>query len=249
MKLENKKEKKVLRVSIISVVIILVIIIVGLLLLKYQVEGETNMPFKLSKIMVFSTAEGVQLEEPTTKWDMNIMQNNDIYLEITKNKNYKKTEIIDRIVLDNFQINKEPELGNIVIYRPATEENKTFTYSEDMEVNGQLVFEGNEKTNLKNLQIANQGGTIILRYTNKNISTYQSNEDDEVIHDGTLLNKTGINIKQVSTKVSFDITIYLVSEKSYKGTVTLELPAGDITKKGASHIEKKDCTDIVFKRQ
>ena len=248
MKLENSKGKRIVRISIIALVVILVITIIGLLILKYQVEGETNMPFKLSKIMVFSTAEGIQNSEPTAKWDMNLMQNNDIYIEITKNKNYKQKEIIDRIVLDNFKINKQPEVGNLIIYRPSTEENKTFTYSEDMEVKGELVFNGNEKSDLKNLQIANQGGTIILRYTNSNISNYQSN-DDEIIHDGTLLNKTGINIEQVNTNISFDITICLVSEKSYKGTITLDLPAGDITKEGLSHIEKKDCTDIVFKRQ
>lgn len=249
MKLESKKSKKIVRTSIISIIAILLIGIVSLLILKYQVEGETNMPFKLSKMIVFSTAEGIQKQEPTMKWDMDVVQNNDIYLEITKNKNYRKTEIIDKIVLDNFTIDKTPEVGSITIYRPEVDENKTYSYSEEMVVSDELVYTGSEKTDIKNLQIANQGGTIMLRYTNKDISAYQSNEDDEIIHDGTLLNKTGININQVKSQISFDITIYLVSEKSYKGTVTLELPIGDITQEGSSHIEKKDCTDIVFKRQ
>ena len=249
MKLENKKEKKIIQTSIIAVVIVLILVIVGLLILKYQVEGETNMPFGLSRIMVFCTAEGVQKQESTAKWDMDIMQNNDVYLEITKNKNYRQTEIIDCIVLDNFKVNEEPEVGSITVYRPSIEENKTFTYSDDMEVNEELVFEGSEKSDLKNLKVANQGGTIIFRYTNKDIANYVSNEDEQIIHDGTLLAKTGIDIEQVRVNVSFDITIHLVSERIYKGTITLDLPVGNIAEDGSSHIEKKDCSDIVFKRQ
>ena len=248
MKIESKKDK-IIKSSIISVVVVLLIIIIGLLILKYQVEGETNMPFSLSKIMVFSTAEGVQKEESTVKWDMNIMQNNDIYLEIVKNKNYRKTEIIKNIVLDNFKIVEEPKVGSITIYRPTIEENKTFNYSEDMKVEDRIVFEGSDKTDLKNLQIANQGSTIIFRVANQNISSYVSDEDDEIIHDGSLLTKTGINIDDIKYTISFDITINLISDKSYKGTITLEMPVGDIVQEGASHMEKRDCTDIVFKRQ
>ena len=249
MSLQSNREKKIIKISVIIVVIVLVLVIIGLLILKYQVEGETNMPFNLSKIMVFSTAEGVQKTEATAKWDMEVMQNNDIYLEISKNKNNRKTEIIDSIVFDNFKINKEPKVGSIKIYRPTSEENKTFSYAEDMEVTDSLVFKGAEKSNLKNLQIANQGATIILRYTNNGISSYISDQDDEIVHDGSLLSKTGINIDDVKCQIAFDITIKLLSEKSYKATITLDLPVGDITEEGSSHFEKKDCRDIVFKRQ
>ena len=249
MEIENKKQKKIIRIGVTTVVVVLILIIIGLLILKYEVEGETNMPFQLSKVMVVSTAEGIQKTDATLKWDMNVVQNNDIYLEIAKNKNYRQTEIIDRIVLDNFQINKEPEKGSLTIYRPTTEENKTYSSSEDMVITQELIYTGSEESDLKNLKVANQGGMILLRYTNKDISNYQSNEDDEITHDGTLLKKTGINIEQVKTQISFDITIYLVSEKSYKATITLDLPVGDITEEGTSHMEKKDCTDIIFKRQ
>ena len=40
------------------VIIILIIAVIALLVLKYEVEGEQNMPFKLSSIIVISNAEG-----------------------------------------------------------------------------------------------------------------------------------------------------------------------------------------------
>jgi len=249
MILQNKKEKKFIRISIICIIITLIITIIGILILKYQVEGETNMPFQLSKVMVISTAEGIRNEEAEMKWDMKVEQYNDIYLEIIKNKNYKQTEIIDKIVLNNFKINKTPQIGNIVIYRPDVEENKTYSNSSDMIVDEELIYEGNEEADLKNLKIANQGGMLLLRYSNENIANYQSDEDTEIVHDGTLLKKTGINIEEIKFQISFDITIYLVSEKNYKGTITLDLPVSDITEEGISHTEKKDCSDIIFKRQ
>ena len=92
----NKNMQKIIRMATIMFIAILILIIVVLLILKYQVEGEKNMPFELSKIMVISTAEGISKEENQTSWNLNIVQNNDIYIEISKNKNYKETEIIDK---------------------------------------------------------------------------------------------------------------------------------------------------------
>ena len=71
-------------------------------MLKYQVEGEKNMPFTISKLMLISNAEGVEKDEKSNVWNMDIMQNNDVYIEIMKNKNYKQQEIIESITLDNF---------------------------------------------------------------------------------------------------------------------------------------------------
>lgn len=58
----NKKLKKIVRLFIILFIIILIITIIGLLMLKYEVEGENNMPFELSQLVVVSTAEGIETE-------------------------------------------------------------------------------------------------------------------------------------------------------------------------------------------
>lgn len=79
--------------------VIILVIIIGIIL-KYQVEGEKNVPFYLAEMNVISTAEGVGNQEATEmRWNMNIFQNNDIYLKIAKNEIIKKQKKSKRLRL------------------------------------------------------------------------------------------------------------------------------------------------------
>ena len=63
------------------------------MMIKYEVEGETNMPYQLSKIVIIGTVEGVETtEKGKEKWNFDIYQNNDVYFYIDQNTaNVKKT--------------------------------------------------------------------------------------------------------------------------------------------------------------
>ena len=61
--MEESRKKEIIKAFVAITCIILVIIVVGLINFKYNIEGETNMPFTLSKITIVSTAEGVENEE------------------------------------------------------------------------------------------------------------------------------------------------------------------------------------------
>ena len=137
-------------------------------MLKYSVEGEENMPFEISQLIVVSTAEGIDTEGENI-WNFNLMQNNDIYLYISKNKNHEKTEIIKSITLDNFEIDNNPKIGKLVIYRPSSNAEKNFEYLEEYQINDKITYVGSEESNTKNLEIANQGGVIIFRICNDDI--------------------------------------------------------------------------------
>ena len=50
--------------------VILIFIIVGMIMIKYEVEGDKNMPFNLSKIMIVSTAEGDRMKKRKSKWNL-----------------------------------------------------------------------------------------------------------------------------------------------------------------------------------
>ena len=78
-------------------IVIIVAIIFGAMmwLLTYHEEGETNIPFKISKITIVSSTDGIQSDNSESQWALNVNQNNDIYLYIDKNKNYGKTELIE----------------------------------------------------------------------------------------------------------------------------------------------------------
>ena len=95
--------KKYIAIFVISIILITVVSII----IKYYVEGESNMPFEISKIMVISNAGGIQTDQTETKWNLNLVQNNDVYIDIIKNKNYKQEEIIDKVIIDNIQIEEK----------------------------------------------------------------------------------------------------------------------------------------------
>lgn len=245
---EKIKIKKAVKRSITLFIIVLILAIVGLVILRYNVEGEQNMPFNLSELTVISSAEGIKKEDSSeNKWNVDVCQTNDIYLNIKKNKNYKNTEIIKSIVIKNITIKDHPLIGNIEIYTPKGEE-KIYEYNEENKINDIIKYDGDTKSDINNFKISNQGGTIIFRIINKTGKTYSSNED-ELKHDGTLVNKVGIENNEIKFKISFDLVINLESELSFIGNVELELPIGDITTNGVTNLNRNNIKDIVFKRE
>lgn len=243
------KNKKIIKTSILISIVVIITAVVAAVMLKYNVEGETNMPFKLSRIIVISNAQGIQKENTENKWDLDLIQNNDIYLDITKNKNYKDTEIIDKIIIDNIIVQKQPVKGNVEFHRPNDKENGIYVSNEEYIINDKLEYISAEQTNIKETKISNQGGLILFRSINKNLGEYISNEDDEIKHDGTLLGKLGVLNEELKYDISFDIKIVLKSEKVYKANVKLELPIGNIVQEGTTNYEKTDLKDVIFKRQ
>ena len=163
------KIKHIVRFCIVVFILSLVITVICLLMLKYAVEGENNMPFELSQLIVVSTAEGIDTEAGENTWNFDLVQNNDVYIYISKNKNYKETEIIKNISLNNFKIEETPRVGKIQIFRPSKLENKIYEYIEEYKVNDEIKYSGSEFTNAKNLEIANQGGIILLRFCNNGL--------------------------------------------------------------------------------
>ena len=87
------------------------------------------MPFKISKLTIISTAEGVEENveensETQEKWNFNIWQNNDIYIDFQKREEYEGTEFIKSIIIQNIKITKQPEVGEVKIYMPNSEEGR-----------------------------------------------------------------------------------------------------------------------------
>ena len=245
--MEETRRKEKIKACIAIAVIVLAIIITGIISMKYYVEGETNMPFTLSKITIVSTAEGVENEGAQEKWNLSVFQNNDIYFSIEKNDNNKEDEIIESVSIENIQVLENPKVGQIKTYMPNSSDGRLFSYSDEYIVQeNKLTFKGASKSNSKTLEIGNQGGTAVIRLANTNIGTYVSNEDEEIKHDGSLLQKLNVQNEDVSFKVSFDVVINL-KNKSYVSNVVLDLPCeGDLIEQGTC---SKEITDkFVFKR-
>jgi len=245
----NRKEtiKNCIAISM----LIIIISIVAIIIIKYQVSGETNMPFNLTKITIISTAEGVQAEnieeQESTKWNLSINQSNDVYFFIDKNEEYKKSASLDNVTIENIKVSTAPVKGEIKTYMPNSAEGRRFVYDNSLLVNNKLSYTGAKASDEKNLEIGNQGGKALIRFANTNICTYNSNEDTEIIHDGTLIAKTNTKNEEIQFSVNFDFIITSRNIK-YKANITLDFPYENILEKGTTQIEKTDMSNIIFKR-
>ena len=72
--------KKSFHICIVIVIISIILFALGIIVLRYNVEGETNMPFILKKIILISSSEGIDKDSGENKWTFDINQNNDIYI-------------------------------------------------------------------------------------------------------------------------------------------------------------------------
>ena len=244
-KLKELTNNKSFHIVMLIIIITSIICVVGIIVLRYHVEGETNMPFTLSKISVISSCEGVDKEAVDTKWAFDVYQSNDIYLYIDKNSDYEKTEIIQSVCIDNIQIEAK-EKDKVKIYRPDTEaENVIFKNEEDNMVE-QLEFLGDVESDLKTLKISNQGGLIAFRCSYDNLVEFKSNEE-EILHT-ELLKKANVSLEDIKVKLTFDLTIKLESKKEYKTTITLDLPNENVIEDGVASSERTDLKEFIFKR-
>lgn len=238
--------KKIFRIISIILIIFIIAFVAGMLILRYQVEGESNMPFRLAKISVIESVEGIEVTNTTDKWNFNINENNDIYLYIEKNEGYGKTELIESIQIKDIVINKQTDKGEAKLYKPVKDEKKMFNNLPENEIKD-IVFTGDLQSNIKEQKISNQGGIIAFRYGINNLSNYISNEAEEIDH-SKFLKLTNINLEDLKTNLTFDIIISLVDGKKYQANINLDVPDEEIIENGTKGIEITDLDNIVFKR-
>jgi len=226
------------------IAIILLYVIIEMI--KYDVEGEKFLPFEISKILVISTIDGNPIDDEENIWNIELKQSNDLYLYITKNDN--TNESIKKIKIDNFNIIKSPNRGEVAIYRPTGDLENLYTYSEQNYISDELTFIGSRIDDLKTLEISNDGGVIAFRVSLDNLGSYISNELTEISYDGSLLKNININIDDISFTLSFDISIETNSNIIYQGNLKIDLPAKDLLETSASNFEITDFSDVIFKR-
>ena len=239
--------KKVIHICIIFVLIISILFTAIMLILKYDENGETNMPFEVSKISIISTVDGQDVENPQAKWDLKVNQNNDIYIYIEKNEKYKKTETISLVRIENLKVEKNSELGEIRFYRQCKDEKQLYK-NLDENIFDVLEYKGSKSSNSKELEISNQGGIIEFRCANNNIGKYISNEDTEINYE-ELLKKININEQDLNANIYFDLTIQLDSGKIFKAeSIKLTIPNSNLINNGKVGQEHDYTEKIIFKR-
>lgn len=241
------KYSKIIKRSLFFAIIIICILFSYFVMVRYEVEGEKEMPFNIEKILIMSTVTGMQDTHTENIWNLNIAQNNDLYLYIGKKNN--SDDVLKKITIENFNITKSPKKGNIKIYRPTGELSNLYTYSEQNYINEKIEYTGSTIDDLKTLEVSNQGGIISIRIATEEIGKYISDSDsEEIIHNSSLLTKSGITEEDINFTISFDMIIEIEKGIKYKGTIELNLPSENLIEKGSSNIEITNFDNVVFKR-
>ena len=182
MKKDKFFQRKIIHIYILVFIVVVILLTTGIIMLKYHIEGETNLPFNLNKISTLCTAQSKLYQEDEETWKSDIMQKNNIFFTIQKNENYKKEDSISKVIFTNFTINNENELGTVSVYRPSKENNE-YTYSDEYIVLDSLEYVGSKKTNTELLQINNQGGVIGFSIATKDLGTYTMGENEKLASD------------------------------------------------------------------
>ncbi len=245
----NKIIKEKMKEALILFIIVVTFGIVLLVMLKYENEGEKNMPFDLSEMLVVSSVDELAKKEnpDNMKWNLDINQYNDIYLKIEKNPDFNESAYIEKVVIENINI-KTDEQNHVYTYMPNSTEGNLFAYEDNFIVYSDLTYNGASQDNNKTLEIGNQGGRILFRIVNQGIGEYVSNDEGEIAYDGTLLKKIGVSEERLNIKVSFDLVIK-TNIANYRGKINLDLPSGNILEEGICNLKQTDFSGIAFKRE
>ena len=217
--------------------IIIAIVIVISIVIKYHVVGEKSLPYSIEKILIVSRVDATDNED-------------NIFIYFKKNEN-AQNDTIKEIKINNFNITKSPKIGNIAIYRPTGDLGiDLYKLSEQNYLNNEIVYTGAKVDTLKTLEIRNEGGMIGFRVSLEDLGNFVANEieNDEIIYDGNLLTKIGVKQEDIQFSVSFDLSITLDSDITFKGNISLDLPSGNIIEEKEPHIEITDFSNVVFKR-
>ena len=246
--MDKKTIISIIKRVLFGVFLLAMIGVVIFIIKKYEIEGEKNLPYSLEKILIVSNVDGKRNEDAENIWNISLSEYNDVYVYIKNDENISEDVTIKDITLDNFKVTSKPKKGDLKLYRPTGELNNLYTYSEQSYLENNIVFQGSKIDDLKNLEIGNKGGVMAFRTSLENLGNYTSNEDTEIVYNGSLLQKVGVNLEDIKFSMQMDITIQTSENVSFKGTINLDFPAGDIVTNGSSNIEITDFSNIVFKR-
>lgn len=240
------KKRKTLEISGIIIIAVIITTIIAITLLKYNVEGETDMPYILKKMVVISTANGTNTEKEINKWNIEIYQNTDIYFDIERNEEHKSSENIKNIRIENIKINGS-EKYTPKAYMPSEGTEQMFNYTDENVIQKELIYVVDKNKDTKNKKITTEGGIVAISFCNSNIANYQGT-DEKISYDGTLLKKVGITIEEIKSQIQFDLILETETGKKYKAEINLEVPEEDITETGINIKEDTELENIIFKR-
>ena len=271
----SDKLKKAIKLSTVILVLAIVIAFAIFSVMKYEVEGEKEVPFKLGKIIVISSAtsddvdnseqqgednnqvedgsvgqtidEQQQQETESYIWNKKVIQTNDVYIYLDKNTEYEESQSIKSVKIENIKMLQNVKAGKIQVYMPNSLDDAVYKYINEFLVNSTLTYTGAEMDNKNNLQIGNQGGCVCLSFANVGLDQYKSNDDQEIQQGAAILEKMNVSNSDLKFKVAFDLVVE-VQGMTYRTNIVLDMPVDELVGQKETHTEITEFEDVVYKR-
>ncbi len=181
------------------------------------IENNENPVFKVGQIILYSSANAVDNSDGGLK-DIDISQFSDIEIYIdnkVKEKDITAENTINEMFISNIKIESKSKDGEKIFNYKNPQNCGKYVDLYNWEADGILfniarTNDEDKKANYdQNIFYTDCSNPISLGYINKNIlkGCQVSKELGTVAFDGSILKSTGINLKDLKTKISFSINI------------------------------------------
>lgn len=248
--------KKIL--IILLVIIILIIIFFVFLKEKNNIDiiVKQDKSFSISEISIYSGASGENVYDnyQNPEWNLNIYQYSDIAIYLKRIEEFKESNNIKKIYIDNINLGS-PILGTPKLYYLNPYDYGSDNINENNEIKDKLEFNILNSDNSQNdisysIPIAFQdlSNPITLKYVNTDIvKSYKISNEEKMIFDGTLLKIARVNPKDIQNTISFSINIK-TDDVLYKQNVEIKIPLEDYngTSLYNGNIKYKEILNISF---
>lgn len=194
----------------------------------------TVTPFRLDKIVLFSSCDAVRNDTPKALWDLNPYQYTDIaiYIDNQSENGLTSENAITALWIDHISFGKKPELGTPSLYYINSNDFGKSNLKEENKIQERfdytIVSTDEEIDSTKPMLYDSCQTPLTLEFANENIKTNAiiSNETS-LTFDGTLLSKIGVPLNSIRSSVAFHINITNGDGITYVCPVSLEIPLED----------------------
>lgn len=203
--------------------VLIMLAIVGIYVIQIPKIEKLNeeSAFRVNKIALYSSANGAPSEELKEYWEVNVCQYTDIAIYVEK----LQDKTIDRVYIDNINIENGPQIGTANVYKKSIENfgkfeqvNETF---ESLEFN---VSQDDEADFLDDCSVP-----ITVSYVNNLQEDYIiTNNGEQLEYNETILKKAKILTSELEAQISFDVNIIDKDNSKYTCKISLEIPIEEL---------------------
>ena len=235
------KKKRIVILFFIILIILLVIFILNWKNLFHSTStiSEEIERFNIDRIQYYSNVGAIsnQTTYQNPEWNLNVYQYTDIAIYIKRLEDYNIDNYIENLYIDNINISKSEKGSQELYYLNPLNfgDSDISNLSDESKINDELKYNiinyDNEENDIKYsipIFFEDCSNPITLRYLNSSIITnYTISTTEPVEFNGSLLKNGNIDLKDLETKISFDLNIVTQSGENHTINLEFEIPLKD----------------------